>query len=118
MSIKDELKEKFKNRVKTQEELKLEAEAINMLEEFIIPKFRDIANARPYLYCLEIAFHDNISGFFYTSDIDEYRSKKASPYKRDVVEMAVDIDYKYDIEACKVFNKLGGISYRFILDLR
>ena len=118
MSIKDELRAKLKNQPKTEVDLELEGKAIQMIEEFIIPKFRCIAESKPSLNYLEISFHDNIGGFFYTSDIDSWFNRRGCIYEKEVVEMAMKLAPRYDIEVFKINNSGGGDTYRFVLDLR
>lgn len=69
MTIKDELKAKFRqDKVKQKKEKReLEGEAREFIEEFIIPKFRKIAEKRPASKHLSISFWSNIGCWYYTS---------------------------------------------------
>ena len=120
MSIRTELKEKLHKVTKKQaeEERRLELEAIKMIEEFVIPKFRKIADVQPTSSVLRIDFHNNIGGFNYTSDIDNWNNRKRSPYDFYVVLRAVKIAPRYDIEGEITDDGSCGDTLSFILDLR
>ena len=78
MSIRTELKEKLHKVLNEQagEERRLELEAIKMIEEFVIPKFREIADVQPTSSILRIDFHSNIGCWNYTSNINNWDKRK------------------------------------------
>ena len=119
MSIKSELKEKLQKvrGMQTEEERKLENAARKMIEEFIIPKFRRIAELNPTSSFLRIEFHSNIGCWCYTSDIDKWEDRKKSPYDYSVVSKAVKIAIEFDIDAKKTDDGGGGDTFCFTLDL-
>lgn len=120
MSIRTELKEKLHKVTNKQaeEERRLELEAIKMIEEFVIPKFREIADAQPTSSILRIDFHSNIGCWNYTSNINNWDKRKNSPYDYSVVSKAVKIAFKFDIEGKIIDDGSGGDTLSFILDLR
>lgn len=87
MTIKEELKEQFQ-----------QAKARAMIEEFLIPKFREIAKAYPLAPYLTIKFHHIAGCWFYTSNIDDWEDKKEAQYDYEVVNKALKIAKEYDIE--------------------
>ena len=109
MSIRTELKEKLHKVLNEQagEERRLELEAIKMIEEFVIPKFREIVD-----------FHSNIGCWNYTSNINNWDKRKNSPYDYPVVSKAVKIASQFDIEGKITDDGSGGDILSFILDLR
>lgn len=119
MSIRSELKANLQKGRENQseEERKLEIEARKMIEEFIIPKFRKIAEIYPTSSLLRIEFHSNIGCWCYTSDIDKWEDRKKSPYSYFVVSKAVKIAIEFEIEAKKTDDGSGGDTFCFILDL-
>lgn len=88
-----------------------------MIEEFIIPKFRKIAEIHPTSSFLSIRLHSNIGCWYYTSDIDSLENRKDSPYDYSVVSRAVKIAKDFDIEAKKFDDGGGGDIFSFTLDL-
>lgn len=117
MTIKDELKSKLK-KSNEKEDDELELKATEMIEEFLIPKFREIAQKKPECDYLKITFHNNMGGWFYTSNIDDWSKRRKSPYKVSVVSKAVKIAYKFDIEARSLEENYVADDYEFVLDLR
>ena len=119
MSIRSELKANLQKGRENQseEERKLEIEARKMIEEFIIPKFRKIAEIYPTSSLLRIEFHSNIGCWCYTSYIDKWEDRKKSPYSYSVVSKAVKIAIEFEIEAKKTDDGSGGDTFCFILDL-
>jgi len=119
MSIKSELKANLQKAREKQAEKErdLELEARKMIEKFIIPEFRRIAESRPTASFLEIEFHNNIGGFFYTSTINSWEYKKTSQYDPTIVCKAIEIAQDFDIEAKSRDDGGGGRVYSFTLDL-
>ena len=89
-----------------------------MIEEFVIPKFREIADVQPTSSILRIDFHSNIGCWNYTSNINNWDKRKNSPYDYPVVSKAVKIAFKFDIEGKITDDGSGGDTLSFILDLR
>ncbi len=120
MSIKSELKAKYLQNVQKEQsknDQNLELEARKMIEEFIIPKFRKIAEKQPTSSYLSIKFHNNIGCWCYTSNIDSWNCRKDSQYNFQVVYKAVKIATEFDIEATKTDDGSGGTTLSFSLDL-
>lgn len=119
MSIKSELKANFQQAKANQnkKERDLECEAKKMIEEFIIPKFRDIAKTYPLSPCLSIKFYYNIGGRYYTSNIDSLMDRKKSPYDYHVVYKAIELAEQFDIEADSIDDGEGGRMLSFVLNL-
>lgn len=119
MSIKSELKANLqKVRCKqTEMDRSLESKARKMIQEFIIPKFRKIAESQPTNSYLSIEFHSNCGWWCYTSSIDSWDCRKDSEYDYMVVYRAVEIAKDYDIEAKKSDDGAGGTTFSFTLDL-
>jgi len=134
MSIKDELQRKLdsneqrnaelraKSKAETEAKQKLEREARNMIDEFIIPKFREIASRSPKTTYLYIRFHYRTAFRYrkvitYKSNIDDWNAPKSkplfmsdydwrvfdhaswhdSPYSEEVVSAALSLANEYDI---------------------
>ena len=119
MSIKSELKANLqKVRAKqTEKDRNLDLEARIKIEEFIIPKFRKIAESQPTESYLRIEFHNNIGCWCYTSSIDSWNYRKNSQYDYQVVCRAVEIAKDFDIEAKETDDGGGGTRLSFTLDL-
>ena len=120
MTIKDELKAKLQQVKAKQDKEKrnLESKARKFIEEFIIPKFREIAEKKPTSEYLTISFWSNIDCWYYTSDIDGWDQRHDSPYDFSVVSTAVELAEKeFDIEASETDDGAGGRSLTFCLDL-
>lgn len=118
MSIRSELKAKLQ-KVKgeqTEQERNLEVEAKKMIEEFIIPKFREIADKQTTSF-LWIDFHLNIGCWCYSSNIDHWSERKASPYDSSVVSKAIHLAKDFEIETKESDDDAGGTIYSFVLDL-
>ncbi|MCI8362300.1 MAG: hypothetical protein HFJ41_04085 [Clostridia bacterium] len=119
MTIKEELKEQLKQAKAKQSETErdLEAEAKVMIEEFLIPKFREIAKTYPLNSLLYVDFNSNIGCWYYTSNIDGLEGRKKSSYDYKVVSKAIDIANEYDIEAKTTDDGAGGTWLKFSLKL-
>lgn len=120
MTIKEELKAKLQQVKEKQEKANrdLEGEARTFISEFIIPKFREIAEKKPTYEHLRISFSCNIGCWYYTSDIDGW-DRHDSPYDFSVVSKAVELAKKeFDIEAYESDDGAGGTYLEFYLELR
>lgn len=109
MTIKEELKEKLQKARET--EAKRNEEAKKLIEEFIIPHFREIAEIFPLKSYMEIKFLRIYERIGYKSIID---SKRKLPYSYDTVCKAATVAKEYDIQA--VISCDGG-EIVFSLDL-
>ena len=116
MTIKEELKEKLEQVKKSQssDNQAIEEEAQKMIDEFIIPKFREIASKQPTADYLEIALYDMLLGWNYTTNIDY---KKKVSYSREAIYTAAEIAVKYDIKVIDCRDEYLP-NIKFILDLR
>lgn len=119
MTIKEELKKQLQQAKakQTEEERNLEAEAKVMIEEFLIPKFREIAKAYPLAPYLVVKFHSNIGCWCYTSNIDDWEDRKESAYDYKVVSKAIHIAKEYDITAEVTDDGAAGTLFHFSLKL-
>ena len=119
MSIKSELKANLQKvrEKQAEKDRNLDLEARKMIEEFIIPKFRKIAESQPTESYLRIEFHNNIGCWCYTSNIESWNYRKDSKYDYQVVCKAVEIAKDFDIEAKKSDDGGGGTTLSFTLDL-
>jgi len=119
MSIKSELKDKLRKEKEEQKKQEGESalEASKFIEEFIIPKFREISKKRPTLSILQIQFHNTLGGLFYTSSVESWDCKKASTYDPSIIMRAVQIANDFEIEAKSMNYNEGGEEYTFTLDL-
>lgn len=119
MTIKEELKEQLQQAKAKQAEAErnLEAEAKAMIEEFLIPKFREIAKAYPFALYLFVNFHSNIGCWCYTSNIDDWEDRKESSYDYNVVFKATHVASEYDITAKVTDDGSGGTLFNFSLKL-
>lgn len=119
MSIKTELKAKLqKNKENHQKkERDIQSEARRFIEEFIIPKFREISDKEQTSDYLYITFTNNIGCWYYTSSIDKWENRKDSEYDYEVVSMAVELAEEFDIEANKCGDGAGGKDLIFALNL-
>lgn len=119
MTIKEELRKQLQQAKAKQTEVErnLEAEARVMIEELVIPKFRECAKAFPLSPLLAIRFHNNIGCWCYTSNVDDWEYRKQPPYDYKVVDKAVEIAKDYDIEAEVIDDGAGGTIHNFTLTL-
>lgn len=119
MSIKTELKAKLqKNKENHQKkERDIQSEARRFIEEFIIPKFREISDKEQTSDYPYITFTNNIGCWYYTSSIDKWENRKDSEYDYEVVSMAVELAEEFDIEANKCGDGAGGKDLIFALNL-
>lgn len=119
MSIKTELKAKLQKTRENQDkkERDIQSEARKFIEEFIIPKFREISDKEPTYDYLYITFTNNIGCWYYTSNIDKWENRKDSEYDYDVVSVAVELAKEFDIEANKCDDSAGGKDLTFVLNL-
>ena len=90
----------------------LEPVARKMLEEFIIPKFKEIAEEKPS-YILHIDFEFNIDTWFYRTNIDDITDRNISPYCFKVVRVAINLAKEYNIKAWKCDDGSGGTYITF-----
>lgn len=119
MSIKTELKAKLQKTRENQEKKgrEIQSEARKFIEEFIIPKFREISDEEPTYDYLWITFHNNIGCWNYTSNFDDWNHRKKSKYDYEVVSVAVELAKEFDIEANKCDDGAGGKDLTFVLNL-
>ena len=120
MTIKEELREKLRQAKAKQwaDEQAVEEEARKMIDEFIIPKFRQIATEKPAAEYLFIEMFDCLdSKWFYTSNIDTCEEMKLIPYDRDVIFAATNLAKKQDIEVVMCEDSFLP-NIKFILDLQ
>ena len=117
MSIKSELKEQYRlyKKEMTEKDLALEKEARKFIEDFIIPKFREIAKKKPGSNYLRIGFSYGMGGCFYNSDINKENVKISYDYY--MVSKAVKLANEYEISANEYDDRACGRDITFYLDL-
>ena len=88
MTIKEELKKKLEQVKKNQltKNQAIDEESRRVLNDFLIPKFREIAVKRPTEDYLEIHMSDCLNNWWmYTSNIDTYMELKRVSYSKEAV---------------------------------
>ena len=114
MSIKNEILLKRKEAIVQSGSTKEDNEknnciqAIEMLETFIIPKFREMAEEKPTLNHFFIHFYLKGSDWYYNTICN--KKKKKSPYEFQVVKWAVFKAEDYDIGAEYKKDRIQGVT--------
>lgn len=119
MSIRSELKANWQERYGkplTDEERKNLIEAKRMIEEFMIPMFRKIAEYQPYQQKFSILFIVTSEKSYYRSSFDSWKERKVSPYPEPVILQAMKIAKNYAIDTEEKDFGLGEV-YKFELDI-
>lgn len=119
MTIKEELTENYQKAIKRENERKeqnLQIDAIEFIEQFIIPEFRKIHQKKPTSNFVSIAFHQSeCEDLYYRTNLDICNDGTKSTYSIDVVEKAVELAKDFDINAFKD-EKFKAFVFRLYLN--
>ena len=124
ISIKKELQIKLEHHRKNNITLgemrqeKKENMARNLIDEFLIPKFREIFLKKRIPY-ISVSFHEESDNWYYTTSMDLLK-KKVCPYAKDLVVEAINLAADFDIETDVYTTTSLGVKkkvYKFFINL-
>lgn len=118
MSIRSELRANWQARygAMTSQEWMNDIEAKEMITEFLIPHFREMAQQCPSKQNFSVFFIFDANGIYYFSTIRSFENRKVSPYSEPVILQAMNLAKDYSIDA-KAEDFGLGVIYKFEVDI-
>lgn len=119
MSIRSELRANWQakyGKPMTSRERICYMDAKEMIEEFLIPHFREMAQQCPSKQNFSVSFIFDANGIYYFSTIRSFENRKVSPYSEPVILQAMNLAKDYAIDAKSEDFGLGVI-YKFEVDI-
>lgn len=119
MSIRSELKANWQakyGKPLTDKDRLLSIEAKELIEEFLIPLFRGMAELCPSKQNFSVSFVYDANGLYYFSTVNRWEYRKVSPYSEPVILRAMNLAKDYAIDA-KAEDFGFGVIYKFELDI-